>query len=129
MFMTTSTQASFSKFDIRGLLINIILNAAFPLGLYLLTKRYISSSEVVALSVACIFPILYSIYEFVRHRSFDLIAILALLGIVVSLVGLLLGGNTKILLIRESFLTIILGITCFVSLLLPRPFMFYMGRQ
>jgi hypothetical protein len=32
-----------------------------------------------------------------RHRSFDLVAIIALLGIVVSLVGLLLGGNTKIL--------------------------------
>ena len=129
MFMTTSTQASSSRFDIRGLLISIILNAAFPLGLYLLTKRYISSSEVVAISVASIFPILYSIYDFVRHRSFDLIAIFALLSIVVSLVGLLLGGNTKILLIRESFFTVMLGMACFVSLLLKRPLMFYVGRQ
>ena len=33
------------------------------------------------------------------------------------------------MLIRESFLTGALGVACFVSLLLPRPLMFYIGRQ
>ena len=42
---------------------------------------------------------------------------------------LLFGGNPKILLIRESFFTVMFGIACFVSLLLPRPLMFYVGRQ
>jgi len=43
--------------------------------------------------------------------------------------GVLLGGNAKVLLIRESFFTAMLGIACFVSLLLPRPLMFYVNRQ
>jgi hypothetical protein len=58
-----------------------------------------------------------------------LIAIFSLLGIIVSIIGVALGGDTKILLIRESFFTAMLGVACFISLLLPRPLMFYVGRQ
>ena len=129
MSTTPATQTTSSRIDIRGLLRSIVLNAAIPLVIYLLVKRYISSSEVIALSIAAIFPILFSIFEFVHRRQFDIIAIFSLLGIAVSLVGVLLGGNAKILLIRESFFTAMLGIACFVSLLLPRPLMFYVGRQ
>ena len=45
------------------------------------------------------------------------------------MVSIALGGDVKILLIRESFLTGALGIAFFVSLFLPRPLMFYFGRQ
>jgi len=31
--------------------------------------------------------LLYSLYEFSTHRSFDLIAIFSLLGIIVSIIG------------------------------------------
>jgi hypothetical protein len=129
MSTTPNTATSSTGINIRGLLSSIVLNAGIPLALYLLVKRYVSPSDVVALSVAAIFPILSSIFDFVRHRQFDLIAIFALLGIIVSVGGVLLGGNSKILLIRESFFTVMLGIACFVSLLLPRPLMFYVGRQ
>lgn len=116
-------------FNIRGLLISIVLNAVFPFILYTLTKRYISSSELVALSVAAVFPIVTSIFDVVRSHRLDFIAILALLGIITSVIGVLLGGDPKLLLIRESFLTGALGLACFVSLLMPRPLMFYVGRQ
>jgi hypothetical protein len=47
----------------------------------------------------------------------------------VSIVAVLLGGNPRVLLVRESFFTGALGVSCFVSLvLLPRPLMFYFGR-
>ena len=113
----------------RGLLLSIILNAIIPFGIYWFVKHYLNPSEFVALCAASIFPLLYSIYEFSEHRSFDLIAIFSLLGIIVSIIGVALGGNTKILLIRESFFTAMLGVACFISLLLPRPLMFYVGRQ
>lgn len=94
--------------DIRGLLRSIILNAIIPFGIYWFVKHYLNPSEFVALCAASIFPLLYSIYEFNEHRSFDLIAIFSLLGILVSIIGVALGGNTKILLIRESFLQLCL---------------------
>jgi len=44
------------------------------------------------------------------------------------MVAVLIGGDPRILLIRESFLTGALGVACFLSLLFPRPLMFYFGR-
>lgn len=127
--LTSKAAPERASFNIRGLLISIVLNAVFPFMLYTLTKRYISSSELVALSVAAVFPIVTSIFDVVRSHRLDFIAILALLGILTSVIGVLLGGDPKILLIRESFLTGALGLACFISLLMPRPLMFYVGRQ
>jgi len=126
---TMQTPSPGSKMNLRGILRSLFINAAIPVVLYLLSKRYISSSDLVALSIAAVVPAIDSIIEVVRHRRLDIIGVLALLGIVVSIGGVLLGGDPKILLIRESFLTGALGLACFVSLLLPRPLMFYFGRQ
>lgn len=116
--MSDVTPAQTNGLAMSGLLRSIVLNAAIPLLLYTLSKRYVSGSEVVALSTAAIFPLVDS-----------LVGVLALLGIAVSRFGVALGGDPRILLIRESFFTCALGIACFVSLALPRPLMFYFGRQ
>lgn len=115
--------------SLRPLLRSIVLNAAVPLALYALSKRYLHASEVVALSIAAIFPAGDSLVGVGRRRRLDVIAAIALLSIVVSMIGVALGGSPKILLIRESFFTGALGLACFLSLLLPRPLMFYFGRQ
>jgi len=73
-------------------------------------------------------PLAKSVFDLLRRREFDSIAILVLLGIATSGVALLLGGSPKILLVRESLFTGVFGVACFVSLLLPRPMMFYFGR-
>jgi len=53
---------------------------------------------------------------------------MVLLGILVDAVAITLGGSPKLLLLRESFVTGAFGIACFVSLVAPRPLMFYFGR-
>ena len=111
------------------LLRSVILNAVIPYVLYILAKKYFLASKLEALSIASLFPIFDSIFSFIRNRSFDLIAVITLLSIVVSIIAIFLGGSPKFLLIRESFFTGALGIICFISLLLPRPLMFYFGRQ
>ncbi len=114
---------------VPGLLRSIVLNAVIPLVLYRLTKHYLSSSDVVALTVAALFPLGESIVAVVTTGGLDPIAVLVLAGILVSMVGVAFGGSVKLLLIRESFFTGALGIACFASLLLPRPLMFYFGRH
>ena len=69
MSNTTTTQTSPTGFNIRGLLVSIVINAAIPFLLYTLSKKYISSSEVVALSIAALFPIFDSIFGIIRHRQ------------------------------------------------------------
>ncbi len=114
---------------VRGLLISIVLNAAIPVVLYLLAKRYFSATEVAALSAAAVFPLGFSILDLSRTRTLDPVALLTLMSIAVSLIAVALGGSAKLLLIRESFFTGAFGLACFVSLALPRPLMFYFGRH
>ena len=123
------TSSSGMNFNVRGILLSLVLNVAIPVLLYTLSKRYISSSDVVALSIAAIFPFVDSLFGIVRHRHLDIIAGLALLGTLVGMFGVLVGGDARLLLIRESFFTGALGLVSFLSLLMPRPLMFYFGRQ
>jgi hypothetical protein len=113
---------------IRGLAWDIALNATIPVACYYLAKQLISPSELTALTAATIFPICKSIYDPIRRHELDPVALLVLLGIAASIVALLFGGDTRLLLIRESFLTGLFGVACLISLLFPRPIMFYFGR-
>jgi hypothetical protein len=74
-------------------------------------------------------PLISNIISILRTRKLDAFGTMILLGIIVSIGAIFLGGDPKILLIRESIFTVALGIACFVSLLLPKPLMFYIGRH
>ena len=113
---------------INSLAWDIALNTAIPLAFYYLSKRLLSASELTALILASAFPILKSAYELPRKRTLDPVAMMVLLGIVTSIAALFIGGDPRMLLIRESFFTGAFGIICFVSFLFPRPIMFYFGR-
>jgi hypothetical protein len=112
----------------RGLLISMILNALVPVLLYQMAKRYFSATELAALSVAALFPLVWSIVDLIRVGALDPVAILSLASIVVSMVAVAVGGSPKLLLIRESFFTGAFGVACLVSLVAPRPIMFYFAR-
>jgi len=112
----------------RGLLVSMALNALVPVVLYQLSKRYFLASELAALSVAALFPLVWSVADLVRVGSLDPVAILSLASIVVSMIAVAFGGSPKLLLIRESFFTGAFGIVCLVSLATPRPIMFYFAR-
>jgi hypothetical protein len=126
--MTEPPAAAANRSLLRGLLISIALNAIVPVLLYQASKRYAHASELAALTVAASFPLAWSLVELGRVRSLDPAALLSLAGIVISMVAVLLGGTPKLLLIRESLFTGTFGIACLVSLVLPRPVMFYFAR-
>ena len=113
---------------ITSLLWDIALNATIPAALYFFAKRFISPSELTALLSATSFPVLKSAYGLARHRELDPVALLILLGLAASVIAVLLGGDPHLLLIRESFFTGAFGLACLISLILPRPIMFYFGR-
>jgi hypothetical protein len=119
---------SASPMPVRNILWDIALNATIPLLLYKVSKRYISHSELHALLIATTFPLVKNVVGLMRHRQLDPVSILVLLGIVTSCIALLLGGDPRILLVRESLFSGVLGVACIASLLLRRPMMFYFGR-
>jgi hypothetical protein len=109
---------------------DIGLNIAVPTLCYQLSKQYVSSSEFTALLFASIFPTLKSMYDVLRRREIDPVSVIVLLGIGSGIVALLIGGSYRLLLLRESLFTFVLGLVCLGSLLLPsrRPLMFFFGR-
>ncbi len=115
--------------NIPDLIVSIILNVAIPYVLYSLSKRYISPSEVTALTIALAIPILDSVINFIRHRSIDLFALLTFLAILAGLIKIFIGFDIGQLLSQELFLTATLSAVCFLSFLLPHPLMFYISRQ
>jgi hypothetical protein len=117
-----------SRLPVSGIVWDIVLNATVPVALYKLSKRYVSQSELTALIMATTFPLGKSIFDLARRAQLDPFSIVVLLGIATNGVALLLGGSPRLLLVRESLFGGAFGLACFVSLLLPRPMMFYFAR-
>lgn len=113
---------------LHGIFWSIALNTIIPVVLYQLAKQLLSASELTALIFATLFPVGESVWGLVRERQLDPIAVVVLLGIAVDAGALFLGGSPRLLLLRESLFTGAFGAACFVSLVLPRPLMFYFGR-
>lgn len=116
------------RFGGRGVILDVLVSAVVPAIVYQLARRF-AFAEVPALALAAVPPAAVSVLGLVRRRTLDPIAVLVLLGLAVSAIGLALGGGVKIVLIRESFFTGTLGLVCFLTLFAwPRPLMFYFGR-
>lgn len=113
--------------SIKSIARSIVINGAVPLLIYNVLKGH-GASDITALGVAAVAPAIDGIVTVARSWRIDLLSALALIGIAIGIVAVLIGGDPRLLLIRESFLTAALGVACFVSFLLPRPLMFYFGR-
>jgi hypothetical protein len=124
-----SPTAPTTGFPWRGLLPGILIDALCPLLVYQLLKQRTSASDTVALSVGALFPAANNIWTIIRKRHLDVVGVLVLVGIVGSLLAVLVGGSPRLLLIRESFISALIGLAFLISLALPRPLLFYVSRQ
>jgi hypothetical protein len=116
--------------SLRSILPGLFIDALLPFLTYQLLTSYVPGvSQVAALAIGAIFPAVNGIAGIVRRRRLDVVAIIVLIGIAVSIVASRMGGDPKLFLIRESFVTGALGLVCLMSLAWPRPLMFYIGRQ
>jgi hypothetical protein len=115
---------------IPSMVVDIALNIAIPMICYQLSKRYVSPSEFTALLLASIYPTLRSVYDVIKRHELDPVSGIVLLGIGSGIAALFFSGSYKVLLLRESLFTFVLGLVCLGSLLLPsrRPLMFFFGR-
>ncbi|MGH8318581.1 MAG: VC0807 family protein [Steroidobacteraceae bacterium] len=116
--------------NVLPMILEIAIDAGVPTGCYWLSMTYLSHSEVVALIVASIFPVLKSSYGLLRKRALDPVSIAILFGLAFGVAMLFAGGGPKLLLVRESLFTGAFGLLCLVSLLFRsrRPLMFFFGR-
>lgn len=125
----TSKSSSFSGTMLRDLRSSLFLSIILPVAGYFLMKRYVPSSEVVALSAASLFPLIGLLFGALRQRTLNILALVVLLGGGAGIAGTLLSGNEDFLLMSGSCVSGVLGLACLVSLGLQRPLLFYLARQ
>ena len=108
---------------IRGIVITLLINGAVPFVVYEVLRSHMSS--IAALSIATVIPLIDNLFSFIKRRKMDVFAIFMLVSFLLGIIMMCIGGSERLLLIRESFVTGILGIIFLVSLLFPRPLIFY----
>lgn len=107
---------------------SILLNGVCVILIYQLVKHFTSASDVIALTLSAVPALIGTIITLIRQRSIDVLGAFTLITIVASIGLTFMTGDVKILLIRESLLTVLFGVICLISLLFPKPIWFYIIR-
>jgi hypothetical protein len=110
----------------KSLLIELGVNFLLPWLAYRIALPH--WGMLVALYASAAPPILWSIVEFIRTRRVDSLSAFVILGIALSIGMMALGGSPRLLLVRESLISGVIGAVFVVSLLFPRPLIFYLAR-
>ncbi len=127
-----SDDGDFQSPTMRGMMLSmapsILVNGVLTVVAYqILLSRHVSS--VTALILTALIPAAWTVGSLARTRRVDALGALSLIFIALGIVASLISGNARFLLLKESFLTGLFGLVFLGSFLLPRPLMFYFGRQ
>lgn len=106
--------------------LEILFNFLLPWVVYRLTKPHIGEIHAIMASAAP--PMAWSLIEFARKRRVDAISIMVLGGIGLSLLGFALGGSPKLLLMRESLITGIIGVVFIGSAIIRKPLIYVLAN-
>src|ERR1700716_4594970 len=107
---------------------SILINGVAPYFIYFVLHHQFQVAELPALLATSIPPLLDALVGIVRWRRIDFLAgfVLFTVGLAVALVAL--GGDPRLYLIRESFITAGIGLAFVLSNPLPRPLGFFFAR-
>ncbi|MBM7652811.1 VC0807 family protein [Neobacillus cucumis] len=108
---------------IRGIVMTLLINGAVPFIVYEVLSSHMSS--IAALFIATVIPLIDNLFSFMKRRRLDVFAVFMLISFLLGIVAFTVDGSEKLLLIRESLVTGILGIIFLGSLFFPRPLIFY----
>ncbi|MFJ6717585.1 MULTISPECIES: VC0807 family protein [unclassified Streptomyces] len=112
-----------------GWILTIGLNVVAPIITYNQLHDH-GWSEFGALLVSGAWPVLDSAISVAWRRKLDEFAVVTLVFLVITAVVSLVGAHSaRALLIKDSCVTGLFGLLCLVTLLAPRPLMFYFGRK
>jgi hypothetical protein len=113
---------------VRGLAVSVVVNGVLPVVAYgyLTGHGWTSTSALIGTSI---FPIIASLVSLARSRTVDGLSLMSIGFIALGIVGSLLSGSARFLLVKESVLAGLFGVAFAASLALPRPLAYFFGRQ
>ncbi len=120
---------SFLWASIRALLPTLAFDIAGTMAVYYLLLPRFGSASIWPILGASLVPVISNVFNFIRRHSFDIVGIIVLIGLLAGVVPALFGGGQRLLLVRESFVTGLLGVVLLASALLHRPLAFYVIEE
>lgn len=108
---------------IQTVLMSVIINGVIPVILYNIFLPYFTN--ITALLIATSVPLADNLIFILKYRKIDAFALFMLTGFVLSIVAFFIGGSEKLILLRESFVTGVLGLVFIVSLLFSKPLIYH----
>lgn len=112
---------------IRGVVFSLLINGGLPFLVYMLLLGHVSN--VLALTIATLIPLLETVIHFLKYRKWDVFAGFMLVGFTLGILAALIGGDERLILLRESFVTGILGLIFLGSLVTRRPLIYYFALR
>lgn len=125
--MATASKAPVRSSVRREIVSLLLINAVAPYIVYELAEPYVGG--LAALALSAVPPAIESVWSVARKRKLDAASALVLGGIAVSLVLVALGGSERVLLLRDSLITSVIGLAIAISAVFPRPIFYYLFRQ
>ena len=105
----------------------LLINAVAPYVVYELAEPH--TGGLVALALSAVPPAIESVWSVAKKKKLDIAAALVLGGIAVSLILIALGGSERVLLLRDSLITSLVGLAVAVSALFKKPLLYHLFRQ
>ncbi|MFJ9119595.1 VC0807 family protein [Streptomyces sp. NPDC102394] len=120
MTTKTSTTGKASKQSTFG---PLIVDVAVPVGSYYLFKEAFGAGTFAALALSSVVPAVRTVWSVVKERKANVFAALILVVNVVSLALSFLSGDPRLMLVKDSGVSSVIGIAVLVSVAMGRPMM------
>jgi hypothetical protein len=127
--LSASALRRFLWASIRALLPTLAFDIAGTMLVYYLLLPHFGSTSIWPVLGASLVPLISNVYNFVRRRSFDIVGIIVLIGLLVGVIPAVFGGGQRLLLVRESFVSGLIGAVLLLSAILHRPLAYYVIRE
>ena len=109
------------------LLPNLLINAGVPFVVNMLARPHMSTIN--ALLLASSVPALYTVGGILWKKRIDAIGVLVVAGLLLTAVFALLFKSPQLVLLQGSAVSGLFGLALLVSLLFPRPILFFVIRS
>lgn len=113
----------------KQLLFDLVVNGFLPWAGYVFLQNQYGLSDYHALLAVTVIPGFFALVGIIRKGRPDLIASVSLVTILLSLGLAAASDDTRVLQIRESYITLIMGIVFVVSSMMKKPILWLLARH
>ncbi|MFR9768060.1 VC0807 family protein [Nocardia sp. SC052] len=126
--VSPAAQVATGRPDLRKLFAPVARDILVPIAAYFVLHA-LGCSDFMALLAGALASAATVLVEVARNRRIDLFAGMVLGGFVIGLIGSLLSGDARTLMVQQSVVTAGIGVTILIGLFFGKPLTYYAARR